>query len=264
MTNFLRALTVIGLGLFSVPHLSGAAEPIKEGTNVKPQVTPYLGVGVDSVHPGFSHHMRDSLGPQQGLIIEAVEAGSAAEKAGLKEHDILTTYDDQKLFSTEQLVKLIHTDRVGRDVMIGYIREGKQQKVQVKLGEMDAAHPHHQMQNRNGRSWTSSWSSPDGRPGASGSEWDSFDSLTLKKLKDNKFRAEVQYLDKEGKTKKHVFEGTREELQKAIESEKDMKPAERAHLLHSLGLRDTDDGTEFNPFWFGPAPWHHDRSAPGL
>src|SRR5262249_23008759 len=70
------------------------------------------------------------------------------------------------------------------------------------------------------------------------SAFEYFDSMSLKMMKDNRMHAEVSYLDKDGKARKHTFEGTEPEIQRAIQNEKDMRPAEKMHLLNALGLAD--------------------------
>jgi hypothetical protein len=227
-------------------------------TDVNEQSThTFLGVYVTPAHPALAHNLSEHLSPEQGLIIEDFVDGSPAEKAGLKVHDILTSYDDQKLFSAEQLGKLVHSDKAGREVKISYLRGGKMQKAEVKLGQTSPEQLH---------AWGQSGDAPEqGNHGphhmvkhqndsAANSDWETFDSLTLKKLSDKKFHAEVQYLDKDGKSQKHTFEGTREEIKKAIDGEKDLKPSERTHLLRSLNLPDVGDGFQWFPEWleFGP------------
>jgi hypothetical protein len=81
------------------------------------------------------------------------------------------------------------------------------------------------------------------------SPWKSFDSLTLKKLDDNRYRAEIDYLDKDGQKQHHRFEGTREEIRSQIQAEKDLPSDEREHLLRGLNLQ----GQPVMPdFWYGP------------
>jgi len=230
---------------------ASATESAKNGGASKSSMHhTFLGVYVSSVHPAMAKHFRDLLSPEQGLVVEDVAEDSPASKAGIKEHDVLTTYDDQKLFSAEQLAKLVHSDKSGREVAIGFLRDGKSQKMQVKLGDVDSprprawAHPHEHAAhhfNHQGEHQHPHAKKND-------SAWENFDSLTLKKTGDNKFHAEVQYLDKDGKNQKHVFDGTRDEIKKSIESEKDLKPAERLHLLHSLNLTSFND--IFSPFQF--------------
>lgn len=268
MKDLVQTALVAGVAALSAPLFLCAED---SSTNSKKAQTgqAFLGVYVETVHPALANNLRDLLSPEQGLIVEELAENSPAAKAGIKAHDILTTYDDQKLFSAEQLAKLVHSDRPGREVAVAFLRGGKLEAVRVKLGEAESSHPQPrpQFMERMPRRF--------GGPGqmmrrmrrepVPTTEWENFDSLTLKKLKDDKFRAEVQYLDKEGKARKHVFEGTREEIRKSIESEKDLKPAERAHLLRSLGLHSTDDEFWFPNVWFSPGPaWFYDPSDAGF
>lgn len=219
---------------------------------------PSLGVFVSPAHPALAQNLGDLLSPEQGLIVEEMLPHSPAAKAGLKIHDILTTYDDQKLFSADQLAKLVQADKPGREVAIGYLRDGNLQATKVTLGESKSTHA---------RSWMHSPEAfPHRRFGhrpilellfprqTPGSEWDNFDSLSLKKLGDNKYRAEVQHLDLEGKMQKHVFEGTREDIRKAIEADDDLKPIERDHLLRSLNLPGLTEDMLSIPDWFDDLP----------
>ncbi len=81
------------------------------------------------------------------------------------------------------------------------------------------------------------------------SPWESFDSLTLKKLDDTRYRAEIDYLDKDGQKQHHQFEGTREEIRLQIETEKDLPANEQEHLLRGLNLQDESIMPDF---WYGP------------
>lgn len=198
----------------------------------------FLGVMVDELHPAIASHVSDFEFNGQGLIIERVDANSAAAKAGLKVHDILMTYDDQKLFAPEQLMRLVSSDRPGHSVTIGLIRQGKQQKVKVDLGERpaewDRMHEHDWFSSVSGHPW--GHHAHNGLTHAQGMHpaWNSFDSMTLKKLDKDRFHATISYSDKDGKIKKHDYEGTHDEIHKQIESDKDLLPNERGHLLRSL------------------------------
>lgn len=270
MKIFFQAALVASVAALSVAQSLFADDVPKQNTAPKhdaskkqPAGHAFLGVLVSSPHPVLANNLKDLLSPEQGLIVEELAEDSPAAKAGINVHDILTTYDDQKLFSAEQLAKLVHSDRPGREVGIGFLRNGTLEAVLVKLGEASKRHPN---------AWAPLIEAPPqhfGGPArrmrrphgeqAPASEWENFDSLTLKKLGDDKFRAEVQYLDKKGKTEKHVFEGTREEIRKSIEEKKDLKPHERGHLLRSLNLRNREDDFPFPNVWFRPGPgWFYD------
>ena len=67
----------------------------------------YLGVGVESLPTALTSQMPSVLSEGCGVLVADVAAGSPAEKAGLKQNDILISYDDQRLYSPEQFVKLV-------------------------------------------------------------------------------------------------------------------------------------------------------------
>ena len=70
----------------------------------------------------------------KGAKISDVTDNSAAEKAGLKEGDIITRVDDTKIENQEQLSKAIQSHKPEDKVTIVYLRDGKEQKVVVPLG----------------------------------------------------------------------------------------------------------------------------------
>lgn len=254
---------VMALGLNH--SLCGGAEKEKqakeESKSSKPSASAetqaaFLGVMVEELHPAIASHLGNVLSTQQGILVHSVSADSPAAKAGLKVHDILLTYDDQKLFSPEQLFKLVGGDKPGREVALGLVRHGKRETVKVQLGEraadvaaeQRAEKPTPQKTHR----FTWPWASRKGRAGTLPPEngrpaWNSFDSMTLKKLDKDRFHASINHTDKEGKLQKHEFEGTRDEIHKKIEADADLTPDERTHLLRSLDL-----GGPSIPIWIFP------------
>jgi hypothetical protein len=220
----------------------------------------YLGVEVESLHPSLASHLPGDIMHGQGILVMDVVPDSPAEKAGLKEHDVLTSYDDQKLYAPEQLAKLVQADKPQHEVTLGIVRRGKSEQLKVKLG----SEPYDQeplpggWEPRGFGSWD--WGVPEQsflRPQArrnSDASWESFDSMTLRKIGDHRFKVEIQYLDKSGKKEQHAFEGTREEIRRDIAAEKDLPANERNHLLSSLGLtNDEFDRSARFPMWnYGP------------
>jgi hypothetical protein len=55
-------------------------------------------------------------------------------------------------------------------------------------------------------------------------------------LDDKKWRAEIEYRTKDGKKEQKKFEGTREEIRKAIQNDKDLPANERRHLLRAMNV----------------------------
>ncbi len=68
-----------------------------------------------------------SLGAPYGVVIEGVEPGSPAEKAGLKGGDVITAVNGTPIKSGNDLVNPIASAPIGSKVKISYVRD-KQQK----------------------------------------------------------------------------------------------------------------------------------------
>jgi len=74
-----------------------------------------------------------------GVKIKSVTKGSAAEKAGLKEGDIITKIDEIKISEADDLPETIHKYKPETKVVITYKREGKEQKATATLGKSTTA-----------------------------------------------------------------------------------------------------------------------------
>ena len=70
---------------------------------------------------------------EQGVQIQDITKESAAEKAGLKENDIITKIDDNKIENPDELSNIIKKHKPGEKVTITYLRDKKEQKVTTEL-----------------------------------------------------------------------------------------------------------------------------------
>lgn len=70
-----------------------------------------------------------------GVKITEVVKGSSAEKSGLKDGDVITKVDDQKIISPEDLSDAVTAHKPGDAVKIYYMRDNKKQDTEAKLGE---------------------------------------------------------------------------------------------------------------------------------
>jgi serine protease Do len=71
----------------------------------------------------------------QGAKIKAVTKGSAAEKAGLREGDVITKVDEITVSGPEDLVKAVHKYKPEDKITLTYLRAGKSQKTTATLGK---------------------------------------------------------------------------------------------------------------------------------
>jgi serine protease Do len=74
-----------------------------------------------------------------GVKINDVSKGSAAEKAGLKEGDVLTKVGNKKISDPDELMDAVATYKPKEDVTISYKRDGKAGETRATLGERSFA-----------------------------------------------------------------------------------------------------------------------------
>ena len=128
--------TVEGMG-FAIPSnevVKIAAELEKDG-EVK---RPVLGVSMVNVNELSQSNLSQFNIPsdvKSGVIIGQVVSGSNAEKAGLKEYDIITKYNDTEVTDTVSLRKALYSSSIGDKVTLTIIRDGKEQTVDVTMDE---------------------------------------------------------------------------------------------------------------------------------
>jgi serine protease Do len=72
---------------------------------------------------------------ETGLRIQDITKESGAEKAGLKEGDVITKIDDKKIENADELTKIIREHKPGDKVTITYLRDKKEQKTTAELGK---------------------------------------------------------------------------------------------------------------------------------
>jgi serine protease Do len=82
--------------------------------------------------------MRPESGPAGARIAE-ISPGSAAEKAGLKQGDVITKLDEVAIESPEDLSRAVGKYDPNEKVTITYLRDGKEQKVTTTLGGSQGA-----------------------------------------------------------------------------------------------------------------------------
>jgi serine protease Do len=72
---------------------------------------------------------------ETGVRIQDITKESGAEKAGLKEGDVITKIDDKKIENPDDLSKTIREHKPGDKVSVTYLRDKKEQRVTAELGK---------------------------------------------------------------------------------------------------------------------------------
>ena len=66
----------------------------------------------------------------------AVTPGGPADKAGIKENDILVSIDGKEIDENNSIISLLRAYKPGDTITIKILRAGAEKQVQVKLGEL--------------------------------------------------------------------------------------------------------------------------------
>jgi len=90
-----------------------------------------LGVQIIDVNASLAE--RQKLSVVQGVFVNRVNEGSAAEKSGLQEGDVITTIDGHFANSVSELQEQVARHRPGQSVTVKFIRQAKEKQVVVQL-----------------------------------------------------------------------------------------------------------------------------------
>src|SRR5579864_4707489 len=93
----------------------------------------YLGVQTEDVTGDRVGQLH--LKEERGVEVTTVDQDAPASKAGLKEHDVILSVNDQKIESVEQLKRVIREIPAGRTVAIGISRDGQPMTLKAQLAE---------------------------------------------------------------------------------------------------------------------------------
>ncbi|MCM3618639.1 trypsin-like peptidase domain-containing protein [Sutcliffiella horikoshii] len=127
---------VEGIG-FAIPISS--VKPIIEDLEQHKEVQrPFMGVGLASLSDVPLEAQRSTLKlPEEvknGIVVTGVESTSPADKAGLKEYDVIVKLDDQEIKDALGLRKFLYSQKnIGDKMKVSYYRDGKLEETEMTL-----------------------------------------------------------------------------------------------------------------------------------
>ncbi|MGY0503742.1 Do family serine endopeptidase [Luteimonas sp. e5] len=121
---------------FAIPidTAMAAAEQLKSGGQVRRGM---LGVNMQPLESGIASAMR--LPDNRGALVSDVQAGSGAEKAGLRPGDVIRRFNGQVINEVSDLPPLVGALAPGQKVTLGVWRDGRERDIEVVLGEAPGA-----------------------------------------------------------------------------------------------------------------------------
>jgi S1-C subfamily serine protease len=119
----------------------GFAIPVNMAHSIMDQLLKYgsvkrglLGVNIYSLTPDMAKSL--NLQNIQGVLVSQVNEGSAAEKAGIKAGDVITSINGQSIKSNSELRNAIGLSRVGEKLDVALIRDRKPVHVTAIIAEV--------------------------------------------------------------------------------------------------------------------------------
>lgn len=127
------AINAQGQGLgFAIP-INTVKEVLDDLINNGKVSRPFVGIGLSDLNADIAKYFGFDF--KEGTIITQVIEGSAAEKAGLQQYDVILEIDGNKIKNSQDLVDRIGAHKVGDHVKLLIWRSGNLQSVSVTIGE---------------------------------------------------------------------------------------------------------------------------------
>ena len=132
MKNFLLSLLLCGGA-----SVLGAAEPSGEhqtaaGEHGQTPEGAYLGLFLQPVPAIASAQLKMEEG--SGLAVVQIDANAPVSRSGLKVHDIILKIEDQQLYSSSSISRLMKSHKPGEVLKFSVLRGGEMKQIEVELG----------------------------------------------------------------------------------------------------------------------------------
>ncbi len=121
---------VEGMG-FAIP-ISSTVDVVNQLIEFKSVKRPYIGLSGSAVSDAESK----KYNLPKGVLVDTIEEGSPAEKAGLQASDIITKIEGNSIKNVTELNRIKNKYKIGDTVSLTIIRNGEELELKVTLAEM--------------------------------------------------------------------------------------------------------------------------------
>ncbi len=259
---------------FALADNSDIQAPAANSQSTPVTAPSWLGVWIENIPVALGKHLSSVLKQDQGVFIKKVSPDSPAARAGLQDYDIISSFNQQEIYSQQQLTHLIQAQPSGSKVPLKIIRQGQELSLEVVLAALPrqktrALNTHHPV-HKPAQTWHQF---PPALPNdpllnsafnrnfnrqfmhdmnqlrqqmfqlqqqvnqhGSQSNWSEFESIQIESTGNNKHRAAVKYEDSQGNKKEFVFEGNMNEIKQQILAQQEMNDDKKQSLLKALDM----------------------------
>lgn len=92
----------------------------------------WLGIGVQNLTPALQAEF--GIADGHGVVVAMVVDSGPAQRAGIKEGDVIRSFAGKAIESPQELIALVAQSEVGKKVALSIIRDGKEETVDVAIG----------------------------------------------------------------------------------------------------------------------------------
>lgn len=117
-------------------HYAGYAGQEARAIFIEDGESGWLGISIAEVTGEKAKELK--LPAERGVLVGEVETESAAAKAGVKEGDVITEFNGQRVDGTVQFRRMVRETIAGRTVPLTVWRDGRTQILQVEMGSRQA------------------------------------------------------------------------------------------------------------------------------
>jgi serine protease Do len=101
----------------------------------------YIGVGLDDLNPRAAAHL--GIKKDEGVIITQVLPNSPADKAGLKDYDVILEFSGKKIATVVEFMNSVAGSNIGQTAKLKILRDNKEKTLEItvteKPGQMNMA-----------------------------------------------------------------------------------------------------------------------------
>lgn len=122
-----------GIG-FAIPSsvISEAVKYLKENKDVPKEPVPFIGASLMNLTPEVAKQMGTNI--TEGSVVASTVYQSPAYQSDLRPYDIITGVNGTPKATSQDLIDFIKTQKVGGEVTLNVVRDGKKIDVKVKIG----------------------------------------------------------------------------------------------------------------------------------
>src|SRR5437764_9970482 len=106
-----------------------------------------LGIVVSRVTSDLAASL--GMSEAKGVIVNSVRAGSGAERAGIRQGDVITAINDTPVNDSNAFRNRVASNAPGSEVTLAVLRDNREQKIRATLGEFSPETARNENENQN-------------------------------------------------------------------------------------------------------------------